>query len=205
MRIALNRAGLSLNAGGFTVERLDKGLDDAADRIEVAGGGIGVMGVKAFEALTLVAANTTLGHWRGPGRDEGVTFVGVAPMGLRQLCVKPGVGAYERGETCNASSRLETSHPLVGQGTGKPVPGWERCAIIEDRRYCDHHRQLEMTAGHNLYLGPQGAVNLAGNDELVVHPPSRPVKKSTIASNQLPDLPAASGCAAGSGSAGTTM
>lgn len=118
---------------------------------------------------------------------------------------KPRLAPDERLQTTHPACRLDPGDPPDGQRARQPETGGEWRPVIEERRHGHHDGQAKMASACDLHVGTQRAADLSGYDSLFVHPPSRPVTKSTIASNQLRLGSAAAASASVSGSTGTTM
>ena len=65
------------HAGNVAVKWLDVGSDEPSDRVGVADGGVGIVGVQALESVPLVASDSPRRSGRGSGRNEGIPIGGV--------------------------------------------------------------------------------------------------------------------------------
>src|SRR5690606_23263505 len=104
------------DTGDRAVEGFDPGRHRLTDGVVVAGGGIGVVGVEAFDAPG-GAAHSPAGAVGSVGRNQGVALGGVAAMGRLQPSAEIGIGPGLGLHPLDASRSLQAADPIAGQGT----------------------------------------------------------------------------------------
>jgi hypothetical protein len=104
----------------------------------------------------------------GTRRKEGVTIGGVAAMGFNQGSAERRIYLRLGLHPLDPARAFQAADPGDGERTGEPVASGKRCPVLQQRRNRHHHRESEVTAGHDSHLGAQRAADLNFDDRCVV-------------------------------------
>jgi hypothetical protein len=152
-------AGASDHTRSRAIERFDLGSDQRADRVLIAGGVVGIMGMQTLDACDRPRHSAARSRM-GVGWEQFVPLRLIASVRRGQLGCKPRIDLAPCLHPSHLPPRLQPGDSLDRQRTGKPVASGKRRSVVEQWWNLDNYRQTEVTGGNHSRLGPQGAADL---------------------------------------------